>query len=48
MFAATAAKIIKKDSNLSDIQVHVEFTPTGWMNEVLFTKFIEKFLVLLS
>lgn len=43
--ALTATKIIKKESHLWDTQVHVKFTPSGWMNEVLFNKFIEKFLV---
>lgn len=43
--AVTGDKIREKESKHWDKRVHVEFTPTGWMNETLFKKFIEKFLV---
>lgn len=45
--ASTGDKIHQKESHLWDKHVHVEFSPTGWMNETLFSKFIEKFLVLI-
>lgn len=43
--APTGDKIRRKESHLWDKRVHVEFLSTGWMNEDLFSKFIEKFLV---
>lgn len=43
--ATTGANIRKKEAHLWDKRVHVEFTPTGWMNEKLFIKFILQFLV---
>lgn len=42
--ATTGDKIRQKESHLWDKRVHVEFTPTGWMNETLFSKFILQFL----
>lgn len=38
-------KIRAKEEHLWDEQVHIEFTPTGWMNELLFIKIIKQFLV---
>ncbi|RPA98979.1 hypothetical protein L873DRAFT_1910352, partial [Choiromyces venosus 120613-1] len=43
--ATTGTKIREQESHLWDNRVHVEFLPTGWMNEALFNKFILQFLV---
>ena len=46
IFTATSgARIRERESHQWDKRVHVEFSPTGWMNETLFTKFILNFLV---
>lgn len=43
--AATGKTIRAKESHLWDKRVHIEFSPTGWMNEELFLKFIRQFLI---
>lgn len=43
--ATTGTKIREKEGHLWDKRVHVEFSPSGWMNETLFMKFINQFLV---
>lgn len=43
--APTGDKIRRKESHLWHKQVHMEFSPTGWMNETLFLKFIKMFLI---
>lgn len=43
--ATTRANIQRKEAQLWDKRVHVEFTPIGWMNEKLFMKFILRFVI---
>ena len=43
--AASGTRIRERESHQWDKRVDVEFSPTGWMNETLFTKFILKYLV---
>ncbi|RPA99294.1 hypothetical protein L873DRAFT_1906914 [Choiromyces venosus 120613-1] len=43
--ATTGTKIQEKEGHLWDKHVHVEFSPSGWMNETIFRKFILQFLV---
>lgn len=43
--ASTSDKIQQKKSSSCDKQVHVEFSPTGWMNDTFFSKFVKKFLI---
>lgn len=43
--ATTGDKIRKKKAHWWDKRVHIEFTPTGWINETVFIKFIKQFLV---
>lgn len=40
----TGDKIRSKESHLWDSRVHVEFSPTGWMNEILFQSLLKSFL----
>jgi len=43
--ATTGTKIREREGHLWDKRVHIEFSPSGWMNEGLFMKFILQFLV---